>query len=314
MRPVKLICGNAHPALGRALGESLQLPPEAAEVDAFADGEIRVRIAADVRGATVVILQPTMPPVNDHLMVLALLVDAARAAGAERVVAVVPYFGYARQDQRGRPGEPRSAQVVARLLGSVGLDHLVTLDLHSPALESAMPMPATLLRADEVFLPVVKSWGISDLVVVTPDAGGLKRAQRYAQGLNAPLAVIAKERPRPDAVTAFQVLGEVKGRACLVVDDMASTGRTLSGAAEALRRAGATEVHAVFTHAVMAPGTADRLLAARFGRVSTSDSLPVPAGTGFQVVSVAPLLAGTVLSLGGASGARQEKNPAPPLR
>src|SRR5262249_22707694 len=159
---------------------------------------------------------------------------------------------------------PRSAQVVGKLLGGVGLDHLVTVDLHAPALESALPMPATLLHAEEVFLPRVKSWGLRDLVVVAPDAGGLKRAQRYALALDAPLAVIARTRPRPDAAAPLQVLGEVAERVCLVIDDMASTGRTLAGAAGALRQAGAREVHAIFTHAVMAPGAGDRLLAAQF--------------------------------------------------
>ena len=143
-----LISGNAHPALAGDLAEELGVRREMAEVGAFADGETRVRIEADVRDSVVVIVQPTSPPVNEHLMTLALLVDAARAAGAARVLAVVPYFGYARQEQRGRPGEARSAQVAARLLGMVGLDHLITLDLHAPALESALPMPATLLRAD----------------------------------------------------------------------------------------------------------------------------------------------------------------------
>jgi ribose-phosphate pyrophosphokinase len=296
---VQVIAGNAHPALAENLARELKVPLVSAEVGAFADGEIRVHVSQDVRDAAVFIVQPTCPPVNDHLMVLALLADAVRAAGAARVTGIVPYFGYARQEQRSRPGDPRSAQVAGRLLSCVGLDHLVTLDLHAPALESALPMPATLLHAEEVFLPRVKSWGIRDLVLVSPDAGGLKRAQRYALALNAPLAVIAKDRPRPDTAAPIQVLGEVKDRVCLVVDDMASTGRTLSGAADALRQAGAREIHAVFTHAVMAPGAADRLVTARFGRVLTSDSIPVSADPWLEVDPVAPLLARTVRYLCG---------------
>ena len=163
-------------------------------------------------------------------------------------------------------------------------------------------MPATLLHAEEVFLPRLKSWGIRDLVVVTPDAGGLKRAQRYALALNVPLAVIAKERPRPDSASPLQVLGEVKDRACLVVDDMASTGRTLAGAADTLRQAGAREVHAIFTHAVMAPGAVDRLFAAQFGKVLTSDSIPVSADSWLEVVSIAPLVARAVRYLCGEAG------------
>lgn len=295
----QIIVGNAHPALAERLACELKQPLVTPEIGSFADGETRVHVSEDVRDAAVFIFQPTCPPVNEHLMVLALLADAVRAAGAARVIAIVPYFGYGRQEQRGRSGDPRSAQVAGRLLGCVGLDHLVTLDLHAPALESALPMPATLLHAEEVFLPRVKNWGLRDLVVVAPDAGGLKRAQRYAQALDTPLAVIAKMRPRPDTATPLQVLGKVADRACLIVDDMASTGRTLSGAAQALRQAGAGEVHAIFTHAVMAPGALDRLLSAQFGRVLTTDSIPVTPERWLEVVPIAPLLARTVRYLCG---------------
>jgi ribose-phosphate pyrophosphokinase len=304
--PLKLVAGNSHPALGEELARVLKVPLVSAEVGAFADGETRVHVAEDMRDATVVIVQPTGPPVNEHLLVLALLADAVRAVGAARVIGIVPYFGYARQEQRGRPGDPRSAQVVGRLLGTVGLDHLVTLDLHAPALESALPMPVTLLHAEEVFLPRVKDWGIPNLVIVAPDAGGLKRVQRYALALGTRLAVIAKERPRPDAASAVQVLGEVKDCPCLVVDDMASTGRTLAGAADALRQAGAREVHAIFTHAVMAPGAADRLSAASFGKVLTTDSIPISPGPRWEVVPIAPLLARTVRYLCGESAGAEQ--------
>jgi ribose-phosphate pyrophosphokinase len=297
--PVKVIAGDAHPVLAEQLARELKVPLVSPEVAAFADGEIRVHVSQDVRDAAVFIVQPTCPPVNDRLMVLALLTDAVRAAGAARVIGIIPYFGYARQEQRSRPGDPRSAQVVGRLLGCVGLDHLVTLDLHAPALESALPMPATLLHSEDVFLPRIKNSAIQDLVVVTPDAGGLKRAQRYGLGLGVPLAVIAKARPRPDTAAPLQVLGDVEDRACLIVDDMASTGRTLAGAAEALRQAGAREVLAIFTHAVMAPGAVDRLLDAQFGSVLTSDSIPVAAGPWLQVIPIAPLLARTARYLCG---------------
>ena len=176
----------------------------------------------------------------------------------------------------------------------VGLDHLITLDLHAPALESALPMPATLLRADEVFLPIVKRWSIKDPVVVSPDAGGLKRAQRYALEIGAPLAVIAKDRPRPDAATVIQVLGDVHDRSCLIVDDMASTGRTLAGAAEALKQRGAQDVHAVFTHPVMSPEALDRISKAPLSRLMTSDSIPFPRDSRLEIARIAPLLASAV--------------------
>jgi ribose-phosphate pyrophosphokinase len=265
-----------------------------AEVSSFADGETRVHVHHDVRDESVFIVQPTCPPVNDHLLVLALLADAVRAAGAARVTAIVPYFGYARQELRARPGDPRSAQVVSCFLGSVGIDHLITLDLHSPALESALPMPATLLGAEELFLPRIKAWRLRDLVIVSPDAGGMKRAQRYATALETPLAIIAKQRPQPDVAAVLQVLGEVRDRICLIVDDMASTGNTLASAAEALRRAGAREVRAIVTHAVMAPGAPERLSAAQFTKLLTSDSIPITSNQRLEVVPIAPLLARTV--------------------
>lgn len=297
--PVRVIAGSAHPVLAESLARELEVPQVPVEIGSFADGETRLRIAEDVRDAVVFIVQPTCPPVNENLMVLALLTDAARAAGAARVYGIVPYFGYARQEVRSRSGDPRSAQVAARLLGSVGLDHLITLDLHAPALESAFAMPVTLLHGEEVFLPHVKSWGIKDVVVVAPDAGGMKRAQRYALALDARLAVIAKARPRPDAASPVQVLGEVKDRVCLIVDDMASTGRTLQGGAQALRQAGARDLHAIFTHAVMAPGALERLLSDQFGKVLTSDSIPSTEVPWPEVVSIVPLLARTVRELCG---------------
>lgn len=289
-----LVSGNAHPALGEALASQLAIPLAKAEVTSFADGETRVRVDHDVRDESVFIVQPTCPPVNDHLFVLALIADAVRAAGAARVTAIVPYFGYARQEVRSRPGDPRSAQVASRFLGSVAIDHLVVLDLHAPALESALPMPATLLGAEELFLPQIKAWRLRNPVIVSPDAGGLKRAQRYATALQTSLAVIAKHRPQPDVAAVVQVLGEVRDRTCLIVDDMASTGNTLASAAEALRQAGAREIRAVVTHAVMAPGAQERLSAAGFAKLLTSDSIPVVSNQLLEVVPVAPLLARTV--------------------
>jgi ribose-phosphate pyrophosphokinase len=295
----KLISGNAHPGLAENLARELGVSLLKAEVGAFADGEPKVHVPDDVHEASVFILQPTCPPVNDHLMVLVLLADAVRAAGAAHVTAIVPYFGFARQEQRSRNGDARSASIASRLLGVAGVDQLVALDIHSPALESALPMPATLLNAEDLFLPHVKSWGLRNVVVVSPDAGGMKRAQRYATALEAPVAVIAKQRPRPDAASVLQVLGDVHGRTCLIVDDMASTGRTLTGAADALRHAGARDVYGIFTHPVMAPGAEKLLSDAKFSRLLTTDSIPVNAKPWLEVVPIAPLLAKTVCYLAG---------------
>jgi ribose-phosphate pyrophosphokinase len=292
--PPVLISADAHPQLAAGIAAELRLSLSPAEVATFADGETHVHITADVRNAVVVIVQPTSPPVNDHLVSLALLADAAIAAGAGRIVAVVPYFGYSRQEQRSAVGDARSARLAASFLGMSGIDHLVTLDLHAPALESAFPMPATLLQADELFLPVIEEWGIAGLTIVAPDGGAMKRAQRFAGRLDAGLAVVAKTRTGPDSAAVLGVLGDVRGRECVIVDDMASTGRTLAGAAEALRAAGAAAAHAVFTHPVMAERAIERLLSAPLERLVTSDSIPSPEHPRIQTVSVASLLADAI--------------------
>jgi ribose-phosphate pyrophosphokinase len=292
-----LVAGDAHPELTRDIAGLTEARLIPTSVSAFADGESRVRIEADVQDDDLYIVQPTSPPTNERLMTLALIADAACAAGAARVTAVVPYFGYARQDVRKTAGEPRSAQLAARLLRVAGIDRLVALELHSPALESAFEMPLIHLQADELMLPVIRSWGIPDLVIVSPDAGGLKRAQRYASALQALLAVVAKARPRADIAVPLQVLGEVSGRTCLIVDDMASTGGTIVAAAEALLAAGAKEVHALFIHAVMAAGALERICARSVRRLVTTGSVPSAPHPCLEVVSIAPLLARCLIRL-----------------
>lgn len=302
MSAIALVAGDAHPQLARAIAHSMEKALVPVTVSAFADGETRVRIEADVRDADLYIVQPTSAPTNERLMTLALIADAARAAEAARVTAVVPYFGYARQDVRKSPGEPRSAQLAARILRCAGVERVVALELHSPALESAFDMPLIHLQADELMLRAIRSWNIADLVIVAPDAGGLKRAQRYAAALAAPLAVIAKTRPGADAAVALQTLGEVRGRSCLVVDDMASTGGTIAAAARALLAAGANEIHALFIHAVMAPGALDRICAASVRRIATTDSVRGDFDMRIEVVPIAPLLAQALAQIGAGAG------------
>ena len=294
-----VIAGDAHPALGRRIAEIAGAGLVPTAVEAFADGETRVRIEGEVRGSDLYVVQATSPPVNERLMSLALIADAARVAGASRLTAVIPYFGYARQDVRKRPGEPRSAQMAARLLECAGFDRLVARELHSPSLDAAFRIPLTHVEADDAVLPLLLKWRLPDLTVVSPDAGGLKRAQRYASALHAPLAAIAKTRPYPDAAAALTVLGDVRGRSCLIVDDMASTGGTIAGAAEILRAAGAAAVHAFFVHAVMAPGALERIKAAGVQLIAATDSVAPAQGQAehIKTVEIAPLLARALLSL-----------------
>jgi ribose-phosphate pyrophosphokinase len=281
---VNIIAGDAHPQLAREIAEQAKFPQVPVSISSFADGETRVRLEADVRGKDVCIVQPTSTPTNERLVTLVLLADAARCEGAARVSALIPYFGYARQDVR-KSGEPRSAQVAARILAAAGIERLIVLELHSPALESAFAMPIVHLQADELLLARVPS----GCIIVSPDAGGLKRAQRYATALGAPLAAVAKKRTAADVAVPLQVLGEVRGASCLVVDDMASTGRTIAGAAQALAAAGAKEVHALFVHAVMAPGALERMREAGVRTIVTTDSVGPMTAPGVEVVATAPL-------------------------
>jgi len=305
---IALLAGDAHPALAQQIAQLTAATLIPATVSAFADGETRVRVDADIRDADIYILQPTSAPTNERLMTLALLADAARAAGAARVTAVVPYFGYARQDVRKSAGEPLSAAIATRLLSSAGIARLVTVELHSPALESAFPMPLIQLEADAAMFPIIRGWDMADLCIVSPDAGGLKRAQRYATALDAGLAVVAKTRPQPDVAVALQVLGDVRGRNCLIVDDLASTGRTILGAAQALVAAGANEVHALFIHAVMGPEALQRICAGPIQRLVSTDSVPTRPDPRLQIVSLAPLLAQTLDRLSSSPGRSGDQN------
>jgi ribose-phosphate pyrophosphokinase len=289
-----IIAGDAHPGFAHELARLSGMPLVPASITAFEDGEIRVVIEGAVRDAAVCIVQPASAPVNDRFMALLLLADAARAEGAAAVTAVMPYFGYARQDVRGQPGEPRSAQLAARLLKAAGVTRVVVLELHSPALESAFAMPVVQLYADDLLVPVIRDWHLGNLSIVSPDAGGLKRAQRIAQALAAPLVAVAKTRPQPDVAAASGVLGDVRGRACVIVDDMASTGRTMAQAARILYDAGAEQVNAVVVHAVMAPGAIERIVSAGVRRLAATDSVGSLRDPRLQLVPSASVFVGAL--------------------
>jgi ribose-phosphate pyrophosphokinase len=287
-----ILAGDSHPALAARLAAASGIPQGKTVVSSFADGETRIEIESDVSRKTAIVVQSTCTPVDHHLLVLALLADAARAAAAARVIAVIPYFGYARQDQRRRPGDPRSAQVVARLLNAVAIDAVVTIDLHTPALESALAMPALVIPATDIFLSRLGGRWPAGGCIVSPDAGGIKRAQQFASALAQPLTMLAKQRTAPDQPSVEQLLGDVQGKPCLIIDDMASTGRTLQAAARALAEAGATEIHAVFTHAVLAASALERLLDSPIRSFLTSDTIPVQdLPSRFEVVPTAGAIA-----------------------
>ena len=304
---IALLAGDAHPDLAHAVAGLCGATLVPASIAAFADGETRIRIEADVAGADLYIVQPTSAPTNERLMTLALLADAAHAAGAARITAVVPYFGYARQDVRKTGGEPRSARLAARLLADAGVDRLVALELHSPALESAFDMPLVHLEADEPMLPVVRGWAVPDLTIVSPDAGGLKRAQRYALALAAPLAVVAKTRPAPDVAVAIR---RARRRPRPRLPDRGRHGehrRHDRGAAHALLAAGAREVQRAVRPRRHGAGRARTHPRRRRRRIVTTDSVPAKPDPHIQVVSVAPLLARALQRLAAPAGPRADQ-------
>lgn len=291
MTKIALIAGDAHPRLGQDIARDMGAPLIPVSISAFADGETRIRIEGDVRNTDLYIVQPTSHPTNERLMTLALIADAARGGGAARVTAVIPYFGYARQDVRKNPGDPLSAQLAARILGCAGVDRVVTLELHSPALESAFAMPLLHLSTDALMLPAIRSCNFPDLVIVAPDAGGFKRAQRYATELEVPLAAVTKTRLDPDIAVTQQLIGNVQGKTCLLVDDMVSTGGTIAGAAHALLAAGAQDIHVLFIHAVMASRALENMLATPVKRIFTTDSVVQAPHPRVETISTAPLIA-----------------------
>lgn len=287
-----LFTGNAHPTLARQIAQHLARPLGEMVVRQFRDGESQVEILDDVRGTDVFLIQPTSPPVNQNLMELLVMVDAARRASAGRITTVLPYYGYARQEKKTHGREPISAKLVANLLTVAGADRVLTMDLSAPAIEGFFDIPMDHLTAIPLLVRHVTRLKLDDVVVVAPDVGAVRRADRFRQLLGGyPLAILFKDRPRPDEVAVQGMVGEVQGRCALLVDDLISTGNTLIAAAESLLESGAERVLAVATHGVFAEGAVERLLASPIERVIVTDSIPAPTTPpGLEMVSIASLL------------------------
>ena len=290
-----LLNGTANPRLAEAIAAELGVEPAACTVKRFPDGEVSVEIRESVRDRDVVIVQPTSPPVDPHLMELLALADAARRSGARRIAAVVPYFGYARSDaSHGRRG-PLLARLVAELIETAGVDELVTVDPHTIQLEGFFRIPLHGLTAVPVLVPAVRPLVATDAVVVSPDAGRVEVAGRYAEQLGTGLAVLHKRRRSGTEVEAVGLIGDVRGRQCILIDDMISTGGTLVEAARALREAGAAPGFiAVATHGLLMGRALEKLAAAGITRVLVTAGVAPrhePGGTEVQVVPIAPLIA-----------------------
>lgn len=292
-----LIAGSAHRTLAQAVAGRLGTQLADCEPRRFPDGELHVELRESVRGADAYLFQPTGPPVDVHLIELLLLADAARRAGAARLTAVVPYFGYARHDRRAGGREPVAARLVADLIRTAGLERVVAVDLHSAALEGFFSVPLEHLSAVPILASAASPWARADGVVVAPDLGATKLAERYADRLGLPVAIVHKTRLSGEEVRVQRITGDVRERAPFVVDDMISTGGTIEAAAGALLAAGcASEITVVATHGLMVGQAEERLAGAGVRRLITTDSVPPrPAGRlAWQVVSLDALLAETV--------------------
>jgi len=264
----------------------------------FADGEINVKIEDSMRGHDVFVIQPTCPPVNEHLMELFIILDALRRASAGRVTAVIPYYGYARKERKTQPREPISAKLVANFITLAGADRLLLLDLHAEAIEGFFDVPTDHLSPFRIFADHLRTLNLHNLTVVAPDAGGGRRAEAVANQLQAPIAFGYKRRPEEDQAEVIAVSGDVKGRDCVVVEDIITTGGTISKLAQSLRLQGAHKVLIAATHPVLTGDAVDRLKKAQIDDVIVTDSVPIAPerlGPPITVLSVAPLLAEAII-------------------
>ncbi len=272
---LQIFSGNANPELSREIGEHLGVELGRAMIRTFADGEIYLQIQENVRGADVFIIQPTCTPVDSNLMELLLMMDALKRASAERITAVLPYYGYARQDRKDKPRVPISARLVAALLETAGADRVLTVDLHAAQIQGFFDIPVDHLFSAPVMIEYFKSLHVGKMTVVSPDAGGVERARAFAKRLNAPLAIIDKRREEANVAEVMNVVGEVAGRHCLLVDDLIDTAGTLVKGAEALMEKGALSVSACATHAVLSGDAVKRIEASCLQEVVVTNSIPL---------------------------------------
>ena len=299
---IKLISGNANQPLAEIISNKLFRPLTKARVERFADDEIWVEIQENMRGEDVFIIQSTSKPANDNLMELLVITDALRRASAGRITAVIPYFGYARQDRKPAPRTPITAKLVSNLITEAGAERVLTVDLHAGQIQGFFDIPTDNLYAVPVFarhtLDMFK--GDDSLMVVSPDVGGLVRARTFAKSIDADLAEIDKRRERAGVVEQMQVLGDVDGRTCILFDDIVDSAGTLCKAAEALREKGAKDVHAMCTHGVLSNSALDRIAASELKTVSVTDSIDQshrPASDKLRVCTIGPMLAEAIGSI-----------------
>ncbi len=298
---LRIFTGNANAKLAEEICQHLGCPLGAASVKQFMDGENYVQILENVRGMDVFVVQPTCTPVDRNIMELLLMIDALKRASADRITAVLPYYGYARQDRKDKPRVPISAKLVASLMETAGADRVLALDLHAAPIQGFFSVPVDHLFATPVMIEYWMNADLPDLVVVSPDAGGVERARAFAKRLNAPLAIIDKRREEANVAEVMHIIGDVQGRHCLMIDDIIDTAGTLVKGADALLAHGAASVSACSTHAVLSGPAVDRIASSNLREVVFSNSIPLRPDaercSRIKVLSVAPLLARAIESI-----------------
>ncbi len=291
---LSIVTGNANPELARKICRELGVQLSDAFVGRFSEGEIRVKINENVRGKDVFVVQPTCPPPNDNLMELLIMIDALKRASARRVTAVVPYFGYARQDRKDQPRVPITAKLVANLITTAGADRLLAMDLHAGQIQGFFDIPVDHLYAINVFVQYFARKRIKEPVVVSPDVGGIKLARAYAKRFGVPMAVIDKRRISPEVAEVMNIMGDVKGRNVILVDDLVATASSLTEAAGALRKAGAQRIYAAVTHPILSGPAVERIARSAFEELVVTDTIPLAPEKRhpkIKVLSVASVLA-----------------------
>ncbi len=300
-REMKLFTGSAHPALGEAIAGYLGVPVGRAHLARFSDGEVWFQIHDNVRGADVFVVQPTCAPVNENLMELLLMLDAFKRSSASRLTAVLPYYGYGRQDRKDKPRVPISAKLVADLMSTAGTDRVLTIDLHAAQIQGFFDVPVDHLFAAPVIIDHVSQLKLPDLTVVSPDAGGVERARAYAKRLDASLAIVDKRRDQPNVAEVHHVIGDVEGRTALIVDDIVDTAGTLTKVAEAIKAEGAKEVLASCTHPVLSGHAIERIEKSPLSKLIVTDTLPLApekrACGKIVVLTIAELLARAIKNI-----------------
>jgi len=309
MTEPKLIAGNANRTLANAIARrmsmhrGMQVGLVDARVERFNDGEVFVEVFENVRGEDMYIIQPTSRPANDNLMELLIIADALRRSSADRITAVIPYFGYARQDRRAKARTPISAKLVANLLTEAGVDRILTLDLHAAQIQGFFDIPVDNLYASPIFTLDIEhhfKGQMDDLMIVSPDVGGVARAREIAKRINAPLAIVDKRREKAGEVAGMTVIGNVEGKKCIIVDDICDTAGTLCKAAEVLMENGATEVHSYITHGVLSGPAVERVQKSVMKSLVITDSIEpteaVKAASNIRIVPTAPMFAQAILN------------------